>query len=242
VGRPFLGSGHHAWITATTRLYVRVLCASSSQPYFTLNCGWSIKAIFILFFIFISQTAVEQPVFRATTNVMMSSLTWFLFVYILGGLTFIPLLILSLLLHAYFAFPIVEDTAYREPEADAIVRPGDDLDAIKRAQKTLGEKFQPRNSHEADVAAGYFAVCREYVPGGVNGKPPERSTPLGSTVVSTPSQSVYQSMYRSIFDRKPNTSPLDNKGIGKPQKKGGNVFYVVLRYQKHWSHLFWYIC
>jgi hypothetical protein len=37
-------------------------------------------------------------------------------------------------------------------------------------------------------------------------------------------------MYRSLFDRKPNTSPLDNKGVGKPQKKNGNLFYVVLRY------------
>jgi hypothetical protein len=159
--------------------------------------------------------------FQVIANATMSGLTGFLFAYVLGGLTCIPLLIISILLHAYFAFPIVEDT---------IIRPGDDLDAIKRAQKTLGEKFQPRNSHEVDVAAGYFAVCREYVPGGVNGKPPERNTPLGSTVVSTPSQSVYQSMYRSIFDRKPSTSPLDNKGVGKPQKKGGNVFYVVLRY------------
>jgi hypothetical protein len=161
---------------------------------------------------------------------MMGGLVGFLFVYILGGLTFVPLLIISILLHAYLAFPVREDTAYRENEADSIVRPGDDVDAIKRAQKILAEKFQPQKNNEADVAAGYFAVCREYVPGGVNGKPPERNTPLGSTVVSTPSQSVYQSMYKSIFDRKPSTSPLDNKGVGKQQKKGGNVFYVVLRY------------
>jgi hypothetical protein len=36
-------------------------------------------------------------------------------------------------------------------------------------------------------------------------------------------------MYRSIFDRKQTASPLDNKGVGKPQRSG-NVFYVVLRY------------
>lgn len=153
----------------------------------------------------------------------------FLFIYLLGGLTFLPLLIVAILLHAYLTFPTHEDTASLEHEPESVLRSGDDVDAIERAKKTLGEKFQPRSSHDADVAAGYFAVCREYVPGGVNGKPPERNTPLGSTVVSTPSQSVYQSMYRSIFDRKPNSSPLDNKGVGKPQKKGGNVFYVVLR-------------
>jgi len=162
----------------------------------------------------------------------MGGLLGFLFIYTLGGITFIPLLLAAVLLHAYLTFPVVhQDTAYRErePEPDSIVRPGDDLDAIKNAQKTLGEKFQPRSSHEADVAAGYFAVCREYTPGGVNGKPPERTTPVGSTTVSAPSPSVYQSMYRSIFDRKQVNNPLDNKGVGRPQRRGTNVFYVVLR-------------
>jgi len=159
----------------------------------------------------------------------MSSLTGFLIVYLFGGLTFFPLLIVLILLHAYFAFPIRDDTAYREKSDVSIARPEDDVDALKSAQITLGEKLQLRNSHESDVAAGYFTITREFVPGGVNGKPPERSTPLGSTTVSAPSPSVYQSMYRSIFDRKQSNSPLDNKGPGKPQKKGGNVFYVVLR-------------
>ncbi|TVY19542.1 putative PH domain-containing protein [Lachnellula arida] len=161
----------------------------------------------------------------------MGGLLGFLFVYTLGGITFIPLLICAVLLHAYLTFPIhEEDTAYREPDNESIVRPEDDIDAIKDAQKTLGEKFQSRREHEGDVAAGYFAVCREYTPGGVNGKPPERTTPVGSTTVSAPSPSVYQSMYRSIFDRKQNNSPLDNKGAGRPQRRGGNVFYVVLRH------------
>ena len=160
----------------------------------------------------------------------MGGLVSFLFAYLIGGITFIPLLILSILLHAYFTFPVHDDTAYRENDTVSIIRPGDDIEAIEKAQKTLGEKFQPRDNHEADVFAGYFAVCREYSAGGVNSKPLERTTPVGSTTVSAPSPSVYQSMYRSIFDRKPNNSPLDNKGVGKPQKKGGNVFYVVLRY------------
>merc|ERR1711939_830070 len=33
-------------------------------------------------------------------------------------------------------------------------------------------------------------------------------------------------MYRSIFDRKPVNSPIENKGV----KRGNNVFYVVLRH------------
>ena len=79
------------------------------------------------------------------------------------------------------------------------------------------------------MAAGYFAVCREYVPGGVNGKPPERTTPAGE-VIAPESPSVYQSMYRSIFDRqqKPTIEPA--KANGRPAKKTNIVFFVVLRY------------
>src|SRR6187402_2469815 len=114
----------------------------------------------------------------------MGGLLSFLFIYVLGGLTLIPLVIIVILLHAFLTFPIHDDTAYRENDTESIVRPGDDIDAIKRAQKTLGEKFQPRDSNEADVAAGYFAVSRTYVPGGVGALPPERNTPTGSTTVS----------------------------------------------------------
>jgi DNA polymerase zeta len=159
---------------------------------------------------------------------MMGGFTWFLFIYCLGGLTFLPLVLIAILLHAYFTFPTRDDADSRQ-DYKSISRPGDDVDAIKSAQKSLGETFHLHDNHEADVAAGYFAICREYSPGGVNGKPPERTSPVGSTTVSAPSPSVYQSMYRSLFERKTNNGPLDNKGAGKPQKKGGNVFYVVLR-------------
>lgn len=143
----------------------------------------------------------------------MGGLTGFLAVYFLGGITFIPLLVAAVLLHAYLTLPTHEDIAFQEYGADSIVQPGDDVAAIKRAER---EPLQPRASHEADVAAGYFAICREYVP-----TVPTATPPAG--------QSVYQSMYRSIFDRKQNASPLENKVAGKPQKSG-NIFYVVLRY------------
>jgi hypothetical protein len=146
----------------------------------------------------------------------MGGLTGFLVVYLLGGFTFIPLLVVAVFLHAYLTLPVHEDTIYRENGPDSIIQPGDDIDAIKRAEKTHREPLQPRSNHEADVAAGYFAIYREYV-----STPPAAAPPAGQT--------VYQSMYRSIFDRKQSASPLDNKGAGKPQKSG-NVFYVVLRY------------
>lgn len=160
----------------------------------------------------------------------MGGLAGFLLGYIVGGLTLLPLIVIGGLLHAYLTLPIVEDSSLQDRIRSSIVQPGDDVDAIKSAQKSLAENFRTSGNHEGEVAAGYFAVCREYVPGGVNGKPPERTTPVGSTTVSAQSPSVYQSMYRSIFDRKQNNSPLDNKPNAKPQRKGGNMFYVVLRY------------
>jgi hypothetical protein len=151
----------------------------------------------------------------------------FLFIYLLGGLTFIPLVVIAILVHAHLTFPVRDEIA-NPNKGDSLMREGDISDAIKEGSKGLDERFHHSNQ-DPDVAAGYFAVCREYVPGGINGKPPERTTPTGSTTISNPSPSVYQSMYRSIFDRKPNTSPLDNKGAGKPPRKAGNIFYVVLR-------------
>ncbi len=162
----------------------------------------------------------------------MAGLLGFLFVYFLGGVTLIPLLIAGFLAHAYFTFPIYHDPANQDQETESIVQPGDDIDAIKRAQSTLGEKFQPRGNGEGDTYSGYFYCSREYVERWwqVQGKPPERVTPVGSATVSAASPSVYQSMYRSIFERKPAASAIENKGVGKPQKRGGNYFYIVLRH------------
>ena len=150
--------------------------------------------------------------------------------YILGGITFLPLLLFLVFLHAYLTFPKRYDSATASIEtSDSLRQPNDDervLLSQKSADALLG-KFQ--RSHEPDVAAGYFAVCREYVPGGVNGKPPERTTPAGA-VIATESPSVYQSMYRSLFDRKQVPTLDGGKGNGKPIKKARNVFFVVLRH------------
>ncbi|KAI9819215.1 MAG: hypothetical protein M1827_007371 [Pycnora praestabilis] len=145
-----------------------------------------------------------------------------LLVYTFGGLTFIPLVIAVILIHGYLTFPI--HTIISSTKGDLLEWPGDDKKVLGLGASGLAEKFQSR-SHEPDVAAGYFAVCREYVPGGVNGKPPERTTPAGA-VVAAESPSVYQSMYRSIFDR----NKASNIEGSKLVKKARNVFFVVLRH------------
>lgn len=153
-----------------------------------------------------------------------------LVIYILGGLTFLPVLLSLVLLHAYFFFPHHSPTTRgADIIADSIRDSTDDGHNIKseKAIANLPDQFQ--RSHEPDVAAGYFAVCREYVPGGINGKPPERITPAG-TVVAMESPSVYQTMYRSIFDRRQSPSLEPGKGNGRAVKRARNVFFVVLRH------------
>ena len=160
----------------------------------------------------------------------MGPIQWFLFVYVLGGLTFIPLTIALVFLHAYYTFPLAEDQGEKSKvnnDPADLVRTEDDKAAFKTATDTLAEQFHRK--HDSDVAAGYFAVLREYVHGGVVSKPPDKLTPA-SDVVAQESPSVYQSMYRSIFDRsqKPTIEPSKDSA-GKSTKKANNVFYVVLR-------------
>ncbi|KAA8645455.1 hypothetical protein EYZ11_007171 [Aspergillus tanneri] len=159
----------------------------------------------------------------------MGLLASFLLVYILGGLTFIPLVLSLLFLHAHLTLHAPPPPAEQGCDLleDSIRRPTDDQYSLKSGTDELAEKFH--RSHEPDVAAGYFAVCREYVPGGVNGKPPERTTPAGE-VIAAESPSVYQTMYRSLFDRKQTPTIEPSKGNGKNGKRARNVFYIVLRH------------
>ena len=82
--------------------------------------------------------------------------------FVLGGIT-CPALLAAILL--YFIFPQRTESA---SEPNDILDEGDDDRSIKSTAvlADLGEQF--RGEHEPDVAAGYFAVCREYVPGGMS--------------------------------------------------------------------------
>lgn len=153
----------------------------------------------------------------------------FVYIYIFGGITFIPLVLVLILLYAHYTLPYHVEPATTQPsDSDYLVKEGDEKVVLKSGTDDLAEKFHRK--HESDVAAGYFAVCREYVPGGVNGKPPDKLSPAGE-VVATESPSVYQTMYRSIFDRvqKPSIEP-NKESTGRSVKRTNNVFYVVLRH------------
>ncbi|KAI9888793.1 MAG: hypothetical protein M1814_006298 [Vezdaea aestivalis] len=148
--------------------------------------------------------------------------------YLAGGVTFIPLLLVIVGLHGYLTLPHgLARSSQENVETGSLEREGDDLKSlITSAEVPPGAEESARGS---DVTAGYFAVCREYVPGGVNGKPPERTTPAGD-IVPAETSTIYQNVYRSIFDR---NKPANNEATnthGKPPRRAKNVFFVILRH------------
>ncbi|KAF8419728.1 hypothetical protein EV426DRAFT_270502 [Tirmania nivea] len=145
----------------------------------------------------------------------------FLVIYIFGGLTFLPLLAVASFTYFYHTAPVVH-------KQESLITSADEATGIV---KTIDEKTLDRLKSEQDDAAGYFAVTREWTPGGINGKPPERITPMGATSIKgeEPSQSMYQTVVGSIFNRKGNGGKGDANGAPK-KKRAANVFYVVLRH------------
>lgn len=153
----------------------------------------------------------------------MALLAGFLFAYLLGGFTFLPLLAVV----AYFCLTRPPDQNTAGSSQSQHVPSIEEEDIAKQELAGLPSEVQVRQ-HDPGGASGYFAVTRVYVPGGVRGKPPERSTPAGPTMGGE-SPSVYQTMYRSIFER--NKQPSPSMDASKGNSRGSrNVFYVVLRY------------
>jgi hypothetical protein len=154
-------------------------------------------------------------------------ITKFLAVYIIGGLTFVPFVIVAVLLHFYLTAPTrsegEDDNAYQLRTRE------DDEHSLSSDSALLKKLSKAKKGSDSDVAAGYFAVCREFVPGGINGKPPERTTPTGA-VVPVENPTILQGVYQRFFDKNKSSSSIDSKDGNKKQvRRARNVFYVVLR-------------
>ncbi|KAI7236645.1 hypothetical protein KC330_g3634 [Hortaea werneckii] len=167
--------------------------------------------------------------------------------YLLGGLTFLPLLLLTLLTPAWFLLP--EGQRSRRDGIDQLVTE-EEREETERLLKAQDEKYT--NTAEAAIS-GTFAVLRSYhfptAAAALNTKGnagAAGSTRNGANDGSTEasSESVYQSMYRSVFDRSRNgntaSSVLENvhedtdsDGDDRSVKKktvSASVFYMVLRH------------
>ena len=176
-----------------------------------------------------------------------------LYAYIFGGLTFIPLLLAAIIIPAWLLLPQVNN-------ADSVERQKKD-----DGEKQLDKKKQPRKEDvtDAEGAEGTFAVLRRYdfqaahaalsarngganASGGVAAGTGTVDGGSGAETAANGSESVYQSMYRSVFDRSKGTAPssvLETKDAAgeagsppngrakrKPTTTPANVFYIVLRH------------
>ncbi|KAI9701698.1 MAG: hypothetical protein M1820_006326 [Bogoriella megaspora] len=153
-------------------------------------------------------------------------------VYLLGGITFLPLLLACCLLPKYLRPPETRSIERcREPWVERVTR-----NSAKSRVPDGVKEGNPQSKNDdhptADVAAAYFAVCREFDPSAANGKPVEKPTPSGPSLASE-SPSVYKSMYRSVFERgKTSTPKLDSEQInGRALRNPRKIFYVVLRHR-----------
>ena len=153
----------------------------------------------------------------------MSALALFL-VYVFGGLTFLPLFVCCLFVHALIACPQKrieeEDKGSGDTENTSTNPKNEELDP-----KILQSRLQ-----SVDVAAGYFAITREFIAGGLSGRSFDRP-PSSVQGVTAESPSVYQSMYRSVFERGKAQNPsIETEGVNsKHMGRVRNVFFVVLR-------------
>ncbi|KAK3707267.1 hypothetical protein LTR37_012268 [Vermiconidia calcicola] len=167
------------------------------------------------------------------------------YTYILGGLTFIPLVLAAILIPAWLALPKVDDETNEDLDGSTAA----DKKNTKADGGLVGDAKIETHSANADAAAeGTFAVLRTYDAQAAHAALAARSS--SGTVASDGAgdagggnDSMYQSMYYSVFDRNKNSAPstslLQNgeDGVagaanGKAKKKvpSVNVFYIVLRH------------
>lgn len=147
-------------------------------------------------------------------------------VYLLGGISFLPLCVLAIYLHATFSVPTVVTTSSEPNSSDASKGKTPELANVDEAKDKVTEK---KAAVEQDTAEGYFAVTREFTPAGVNARPPERTASAVGYVPQPEKPTIGQAVYRSIFDQKNNASTESVNSARKNNKRPKNVFYVILR-------------
>ncbi|KAK5740107.1 hypothetical protein LTR17_004819 [Elasticomyces elasticus] len=169
--------------------------------------------------------------------------------YIFGGLTFLPLLLAAILLPAWLLLPRRQHDAAGSTKSDV-------LEGEKHHASSKGQEEDDDTTAEGNAAAdATFAVLRQYhFPSALTALSARASGNNGSNVgigtmdtsggetTAASGESVYQSMYRTVFDRGKPASVLerdseDISGVegpaGRLKRKpvvSATVFYIVLRH------------
>lgn len=163
------------------------------------------------------------------------SFTSLLYAYLLGGVTFLPILLITIVATAWFTFPQV-------PEKDKI----QNADGEAAGGKELKSKdvVQDDTTSSEGAANATFAVLRSYnFPLALSALGSASNGPADAAGegAGQESMSVYQSMYRSVFDRSKtalNRNPLaeEDEATSGAQARiraaasARNVFHIVLRH------------
>jgi len=174
--------------------------------------------------------------------------------YLLGGLTFLPLLVATVVTIAWYALPRTKENG----EENGVRGVGTDV--VRERERDVSSNVPPlqEDNVAGDAAASAtFAVLRSYnFPAALSALNARNSTTGsgtsgaggltdGSTEGAGGSESVYQSMYRSVFDRNnknaianvvlgsenSNTGAEDDgRGKKKSAVVGASVFHILLRH------------
>jgi hypothetical protein len=167
------------------------------------------------------------------------SFTSLLSAYLLGGVTFIPLLLITIVATAWFTFPQVPEhdkTQAKDGKA------GEEVDVKSK------DAVQDDSTSSEGAANATFAVLRSYnfqtalsALGTKSNATSNGTADAAGEGAGQESMSVYQSMYRSVFDRSKtalNRNPLteeDEASTGAQARiraaaSARNVFHIVLRH------------
>ncbi|UJO24894.1 Nucleus-vacuole junction protein 2 [Fulvia fulva] len=167
------------------------------------------------------------------------------FVYVFGGLTFLPLLFAAVFLAAWKLLPRVVEQSKTGAGDDEVFK----LDAKSEELARRAKEDRERQESIGDAAAsGTFAVLRRYdfqaAIGAINARNNAGNTASTTNVAAdatTPGdgssgstgESVYQSMYRSVFAGRQNNGSTNSllhtdETLRKPVP--ASVVYIVLRH------------
>ena len=155
----------------------------------------------------------------------MASILQISFAYILGGITLLPLLAILTILAAFYnsSTHIIRNKSSEENEKSEIKEKPNEHDVGASAEPNEAE----RNFQDGNLTAAYFSICRDYIPGG-----PAISRTAATGLIGLENSSVYQSVYRSIFDRSKTQVSVAEGGNASPKqaREVKSLYFVVLRY------------
>ncbi|KAK9370960.1 hypothetical protein V1509DRAFT_607403 [Lipomyces kononenkoae] len=168
----------------------------------------------------------------------MTSLKTIIIAYLVGGVTFIPLIVFSAIFYFYRSLPEVDEngriidknadpTGSQSEEDKEIAKEIDEQENERKiAQNALKAiEDQPAAGMDAYMA-GWLTVSREFEWQRPNGFSSEKGTTLNET--------AYTSIYKHLMDRKQSVGPSptspDAKVKPKPKKRFANTYFAILRH------------